>query len=109
MIITAYSRGILYSRSSNITIEASEFTAYSWGGVLRFLSSTNTIEASKFHNNTAYRGGVLTSQSSNITTEASEFDNNAATIMEEYCISQLAVSAQCVTVSLPTITHQWEQ
>ena len=49
------------------------------GGVLDSSSSTITIEASEFHDNSANKGGVLYSKSSNITIKASEFNNNSAT------------------------------
>ena len=71
--------GVLYSSSSTITIEASEFHDNNAGGVLTSISSTITIEASEFHgNNATYGGGVLTFISSTITIEASEFHGNNA-------------------------------
>ena len=73
--------GVLYSRGSNITIEASEFhgnNAYKRGGVLTSSNSTITIEASEFHGNNANWGGVLHSFSSTITIEGSEFHGNNA-------------------------------
>ena len=73
-------RGVLYSSSSNITINASEFynNSATVGGVLGSHSSNITINASEFHNNSATVGGVLYSSSSNITINASEFHNNSA-------------------------------
>jgi predicted outer membrane repeat protein len=76
--------GVLYSISSTIRIEASEFHSNSatilfGGGVLCSSGSTITIEASEFHDNSARFGGVLYSISSTITIEASEFHNNSAT------------------------------
>ena len=75
--------GVLQSISSNIGIEASKFSdnsATAWGGVLQSISSNITIEASEFHENSAnYWGGVLDSYSSTITIKASEFHDNSAT------------------------------
>ena len=50
------------------------------GGVLYMYSSSSTItiEASEFHDNDAYRGGVLYSGSNTITIEASGFRDNHA-------------------------------
>ena len=73
----------LASISSTITIETSKFhdNSASRGGVLASISGTVTIEASEFHNNSGKRGGVLHSRwSSTITIETSEFYDNYATV-----------------------------
>ena len=73
--------GVLYSISSTITIEASEFqdNYANTGGVLASISSNITIEASEFHGNNASIGGVLYSCSSTIIIEGSGFHYNNAT------------------------------
>ena len=80
-------KGVLYSSSSTITIEESEFHNNSATDgevtVLYSYNSTITIEESEFHNNSATcygrGGGVLCSFRSTITIEEREFRNNSAT------------------------------
>ena len=72
--------GSIYS--STITIEASEFydnSASAAGVLASSLYSTITIEASEFHDNSAEEGGVLHSfYNSTIKIKASEFHHNSA-------------------------------
>ena len=76
------SGGVLFPTSGNITIESSEFlanTAGYRGGVLFSESSINiTMEASRFHDNSATIGGALHFGSINVTIDKCEFHNNSA-------------------------------
>ena len=78
--------GVLYLVDSSVTIEASEFSANK-GGVLYLHSCSITIKASEFYNNVAILYSVLYPYNSSVTIEASEFhDNNASTSSLLYSI-----------------------
>ena len=81
--IADWGGAIFAEQDSIINMSGNQFVSNSatdWGGVLYSISSTITIEASEFHNNYADEGGVLYSNSSTITIEGSEFQENNAVI-----------------------------